>query len=160
MRIRYATKADVDEIARVEMECFPVAEAASRESFEARIATYPKHFWVLEDEDRIVSFINGMVSDESILRDEMFENVALHNENGAWQMIFGVDTIPKYRRRGCAGMLMKQVISDSREQGRKGLVLTCKEHMLRYYEKFGFVNKGISASEHGGAVWYDMVLEF
>lgn len=160
MLIRYATTSDVDEITRVEMECFPIAEAASRESFEARIDTYPNHFWVLEDEGRIVSFINGMVSDEAILCDEMFENASLHNENGAWQMIFGVDTIPKYRRRGCAEMIMKQVITESREQGRKGLVLTCKEHMLHYYEKFGFENKGISKSQHGGAVWYDMVLEF
>lgn len=160
MQIRYATMNDLDAITQVENVCFPEAEAAGRESFEARIKTYPNHFWVLEDGERIVSFINGMVSDESTLRDEMFEDASLHNEDGAWQMIFGVDTIPEYRRRGCAGMLMKQVISDSREQGRKGLVLTCKEHMLHYYEKFGFVNKGISESEHGGAVWYDMVLEF
>ncbi|MDD4297169.1 MAG: GNAT family N-acetyltransferase, partial [Ruminiclostridium sp.] len=43
---------------------------------------------------------------------------------------------------------------------RKGLILTCKEHMIDYYSKFGFKNKGISNSQHGGAVWYDMILEF
>ena len=27
-------------------------------------------------------------------------------------------------------------------------------------KKFGYKNKGISKSVHGGAVWYDMILEF
>ena len=45
-------------------------------------------------------------------------------------------------------------------QGRKGLVLTCKEKLLHYYAKFGFVNEGVSASTHGGVVWYQMRLRF
>lgn len=160
MLIRYANMDDLDQLVQVEAECFPAAEAASRESIDARLLAFPNCFWVLEDEGRIVSFINGMATDEAILRDEMFENAGLHKKDGAWQMIFGVDTIREYRRRGCAAKVMERVIADSRKRGRKGLVLTCKEHMLHYYEKFGFVNKGISASQHGGAVWYDMVLEF
>ena len=31
---------------------------------------------------------------------------------------------------------------------------------LHDYEKFGYRNLGVSASVHGGAVWYDMILEF
>ena len=62
------------------------------------------------------------------LTDEMYENAAMHNENGAWQMIFGVNTIPAYRRHGYAGELILQAaIEDARKQGRKGLVLTCKD---------------------------------
>ena len=160
MEIRYANLEDLKQLVQVEAECFPAAEAAGLESIRARLLTFPECFWVLCDNGRIVSFINGMAIDEAILRDEMFENAGLHKKDGAWQMIFGVDTIPEYRRRGCAAMVMERVMADSKERGRKGLVLTCKEHMLHYYAKFGFVNKGISASEHGGAVWYDMVLEF
>ncbi len=160
MNIRYANLEDLEQLVQVEAECFPAAEAASWASIKARLLAFADCFWVLEDDGRIVSFINGMATDEAILRDEMFENAGLHRKDGAWQMIFGVDTIPEYRRRGCAAMVMERVIADSKERGRKGLVLTCKEHMLHYYAKFGFVNKGISASQHGGAVWYDMVLEF
>ena len=54
----------------------------------------------------------------------------------------------------------KHVIADARAQGRKGLVLTCKEKLLHYYAKFGFVNEGVSASTHGGVVWYQMRLRF
>ena len=103
---------------------------------------------------------NGMVTNEDTLTDEMYENVDLHNENGQWQMIFGVNTIPEYRRQGCAEKLMRKVISDVKDQGRKGLVLTCKDSLIHYYEKFGFKNEGISDSTHGGAIWYNMRLTF
>ena len=63
-------------------------------------------------------------------------------------------------KRGCAGELIKRAIADAKAQGRKGLVLTCKEKLLHYYAKFGFVNEGVSASTHGGVVWYQMRLRF
>ena len=55
---------------------------------------------------------------------------------------------------------MEAMIETAGKQGRKGLILTCKDRLIGYYEKFGYVNMGVSKSVHGGAVWYDMVLEF
>ena len=46
------------------------------------------------------------------------------------------------------------------KEGEKGLILTRKDRLIHYYEKFGYVNLGVSESVHGGAVWYDMLLEF
>ena len=45
-------------------------------------------------------------------------------------------------------------------QGRRGLVLTCKDRLVHYYAKFGFVSEGVSSSTHGGVVWYQMRLTF
>lgn len=160
MKIRTATIEDLDAITAVEAECFPVAEAATRGSFKSRLTVYPDYFWLLEEEEKLVSFINGMVTDESTIRDEMFENAKLHNPKGKWQAIFGVNTIPSHRKRGLAGKVMKKVIEDARAQGRVGCILTCKEELIAYYEKFGFESIGLSESAHGGAVWYDMVLKF
>ena len=160
MEIRTATAADLPEIACIESVCFPAAEAATPGSFAQRLQYYPNHFWVLLDGAVMVGFVNGMVTDEADLRDEMYEDASLHDENGAWQMIFGVDTIPAYRRRGCAEQLLNHVIQEARAQGRKGLVLTCKEPLLHYYGKFGFVNEGISQSTHGDVLWYQMRLRF
>lgn len=160
MEIRYATLNDLEAISAVEAECFPAAEAATKESFKDRLEQYPRHFWLLFDGDRLVSFVDGMVTDEADLTDEMYENAAMHDENGAWQMIFGVNTIPSYRKQGCAELLLRRAIEDSKAQGRKGLVLTCKDKLVRYYEKFGFVNEGISESTHGGVVWYKLRLTF
>ena len=161
MEIRTATMADLAAVTAVEAACFPAAEAATERDFAQRLAVYPNHFWLLEEDDgTLVSFINGMVTDEPTLRDEMYENAALHREDGAWQMLFGVNTLPRYRRQGCAARVMERVIADARAQGRKGCVLTCKDKLIHYYETFGFQNEGVSASTHGGVVWYDMRLTF
>ena len=75
-------------------------------------------------------------------------------------MIFGVNTLPAYRRQGVAAALIRRAIADARAQGRKGLVLTCKDQLVHYYAKFGFVSEGVSASTHGGVVWFQMRLTF
>ena len=160
MNIRHATPADLDAIAAVEAECFPAAEAATYGSIKARLAAFADHFWLLEDGDTLVGFVNGMATDLADLCDEMYEDAEMHDPKGAWQMIFGVDTIPSYRRRGCAEQVLNRVIEDTRKAGRKGLVLTCKEHLVHYYAKFGFVSEGVSESTHGGVRWYQMRLTF
>lgn len=162
MRIRTATLADLPAVTAVEAACFPAAEAATEADFAARLAAYADHFWLLEDDDgTLISFIDGMVSDEPTLRDEMYENAALHNEYGAWQMIFGVNTLPEYRQHGYAGELLRRAIDDAQKQGRKGLVLTCKERLIHYYARFGFVDEGVSEkSTHGNVVWHQMRLTF
>ena len=160
MEIRYGTPADAPVLARIEAVCFPAAEAASAESLRQRLAAYPAHFWLLEDAGQVVAFVNGMATDEPDLQDIMYENAAMHRENGAWQMIFGVDTLPAWRRQGCAGRLLRRAISDARARGCRGLVLTCKERLIPYYAGFGFADEGISASVHGDAVWHQMRLTF
>jgi ATP-binding cassette, subfamily B, multidrug efflux pump len=47
VNIRYATMADLDDIASVESECFPVLEAATKEEFEQRIKYFGNHFWLM-----------------------------------------------------------------------------------------------------------------
>ena len=161
MRIRTAVPSDLAAVTAVEAACFPTAEAATEADFAARLAVYPNHFWLLEDDSgALISFVNGLVTDEPHLRDEMYADADFHKEAGAWQMIFGVNTLPEYRRRGLAEQVLRQVIADAKNQGRKGCVLTCKEKLLHYYGKLGFVNEGISQSTHGGVVWYEMRLTF
>ncbi|BBF43728.1 acetyltransferase GNAT family protein [Lachnospiraceae bacterium KM106-2] len=160
MKIRKATMDDLQAIAGVEAACFPQAEAATKEQIKERLSYYGNHFWLLYEEGTLVGFIDGMVTDETDLCDEMYEDASMHKEDGKWQMIFGVNTIPEYRRRGCAAAIMNRVIKDAKEEGREGLVLTCKERLLSYYAKFGFINEGISGSEHGNVIWYQMRLRF
>lgn len=147
-------------ITALEAACFPPAEAAPYASFEARLNAFPDRFWLLYLDGELVSMVNGSLSDEDDLRDEMFHDTALHNPAGKWQMIFGVATLPAYRQRGFAGKLLDTAIDQCRREGLAGLVLTCKQAKLAYYAKHGFVNEGLSSSEHGGDVWYQMRIEF
>ena len=160
MEIRKGTLKDLEAIAAVEAACFPAAEAATAEEFAGRLQQYGDHFWLLWEGKRLLAFVDGFCTDWPDLTDEMYADASLHRENGAWQMIFGVNTIPACRRQGYAGQLLQQAIADARAQGRKGLVLTCKETLVHYYAKFGFVNEGVSGSTHGGVVWYQMRLKF
>jgi len=60
-----------------------------------------------------------------------------------------------------AGKLICRAIDEARQQGRKGLVLTCKEKLVPYYAKFGFSDEGVSdKSTHGNVVWHQMRLAF
>ncbi len=160
LTIRKATPADTAAVTALEAACFPPAEAAPYESFAARLATFPDRFWLLFLDGELVSMVNGSLSNEPDLRDEMFHDTSLHDPDGRWQMIFGVATHPNHQRKGYAGTLLKTAIRDCRNEGREGLVLTCKEAKLHYYAKFGFVNEGPSTSEHGGAAWYQMRIRF
>ena len=161
MEIRTATMNDLDAVAAVEAECFPEAEAATKEEFAERIKYYGDHFWLMFEGGKFITFLDGFVTDEPDLTDEMYEKASLHNENGAWQMIFGVNTLPEYRKNGYAGELIRRTIQDARKQGRRGLVLTCKQRLVHYYAKFGFADEGVTdKSVHGGVVWHQMRLTF
>ena len=158
--IRKVKPEDLDAVTRVEAVCFPEAEAAPRESFRQRISTFPDSFFVAEKDGEIIGFLNGCATDSRVIFDEMFADASHHREDGIYQSIFGLDVIPEYQHQGLASRLMEHLIEDAREKGRKGLTLTCKDRLIGFYERFGYKNLGLSQSVHGGAVWYDMILEF
>lgn len=160
MDIRHATNEDISAIAFVESLCFPAAEAATISSITDRVNTYPMHFWLCFVDGVLVSFVNGLCTNSKDLTDDMFESAAIHDENGEWQMIFSVCTHPSYTGKGFASATLERAISDCRSDKRKGVVLTCKEALLPFYARFGFINEGVSKSEHGGARWYQMRLTF
>ena len=88
MYIRKAEQTDLRILAAAERACFSEAEAATEEQLKERLACFPDHFWLLFEEEELVSFIDGMVTDEPDLTDEMYEKASMHQEGGAWQMLF------------------------------------------------------------------------
>ena len=161
MQIRHAKLSDAEKIAQLEAASFPAAEAATPESIKDRVEKYGNHFWLLiDDEGEISAFVNGLVTNKDTLEDEMYEDAASHDENGDWQMIFSVVTDPEKRHRGYAKKCLEAAIQDAKDQGRKGLVLTCKDHLVGFYGQFGFENEGFTGSTHGGVDWNQMRLTF
>ena len=160
MIIRQANIDDLDAVTELESRCFPAAEAADRKAFECRLSNYPECFWVAEKDKQIICIINGMSTDSKDLCDEMYEGTELYAAEGKWLMLFGVATLPEYQCKGHASLLMGYVINEARKQKRCGIVLTCKENLIPFYEKFGYVSEGVSDSVHGNAEWYQMRLTF
>ena len=154
--IRTATPADLDAICTLEDKTFPPAEAGTRAAFIYRIHAFPERFLLAEKDGQLVGMVNGCLSDLPVIADELFEETG-HDPKGRNQMIFGLATDPAWQRQGIAALLMETLIAQCRREGRENMVLTCKERLIHYYEKFGYQNRGVSASVHGGAVWYDMV---
>ncbi|WP_133468859.1 GNAT family N-acetyltransferase [Paraglaciecola marina] len=158
--IRQATHADINRMADIESVCFPESEAASLESFQTRFSAFPECFYVLELEGIVVGHINGCVYSAPELPDALYSDVSLHCPNGAYQTVFGLAVEPQYQNRGYASALTKHFIEVSRLGKREGMVLTCKDYLVKFYERLGFIHGGVSASSHGGARWNDMVLTF
>ena len=158
--IRQASINDLERISQIEKICFPNAEAATKRSLEERIKAFKESFFVGEINGEIIGFINGAVIDSKTIFDELYENINRHNQNGKYQSVFGLDVIPEFRNRGIAESLMNHMINSAKKYNREGVVVTCKDKLIHYYEKFGFNNMGISESVHGNVIWYDMFLEF
>lgn len=160
IHIRQAVLSDLDTITQIEATCFPPAEAASKEQLRKRLQAFTQSFFVAEKEGTIVGFINGAIIDEKVICDAMFEETTFHKPNGRYQSIFGLDVLPQYQHQGIATELMNHMIICAKHAGKKGLILTCKEALIPFYSRFGYKNKGLSLSNHGGATWYDMILLF
>ena len=155
--IRNVTCSDLEQVTALEKICFPSVEAASKEAFAYRIGAFPERFFVAECDGNIIGIINGCASGQMTITDDLFEPQG-HEPEGKNQMIFGLAVHPDYRRQGIGAALMEHLIAYCRQTAMERVILTCKQEKLKYYAKFGFVDCGISASVHGGAVWYDMVL--
>ena len=156
--IRNAVMNDLDKISEIEMLCFPEAEAAPKKVIEERLSVYSKGFFVAEKNGEIIGFINGGSTDNDSLEDDFFKTMSLHKDDGKNLVIFGLDVHPNYQKNGYAKLLMNHFIDFAKKENKSSVLLTCKNHLIHYYESFGYKNFGVSESTHGGAKWYDMVI--
>jgi predicted N-acetyltransferase YhbS len=159
-KFRQANSSDIIRIEAIEKNCFPEDEAATLQSFQDRYARFPECFFVLEVDRIIVGHINGCIYHSPELPDELYSDPSLHCPNGKYQTVFGLAVEPEFQSKGYASILVKKFITVSRIRMHKGIVLTCKDNLIYYYQRFGFEHLGKSVSDHGGASWNDMLLTF
>jgi len=63
---------------------------------------------------------------------------------------------PIFQNKGFAKVMMKNFIEISKKINKEKILLLCKENLVEMYKKMGYKKVGVSASTHGGAVWYEM----
>lgn len=155
--IRNVEMEDLQDIAIIESLCFPKKEAATKETFAKRIDFIPDSFFVAEMEGVIVGFVNGPVIETPFISDDLFWEIKANPLTGGHQSVLGIAVTPHFQTRGVAAALLAHIEKAARAKKRKTITLTCKEDLIGFYGKYGYVNMGVSKSEHGGVTWYNMV---
>ncbi len=135
MLIRTATIEDLDAVTAVEAECFPPAEAATRADFEHRLSHYASHFWLMFDENKLIAFVDGMVTDEADLTDGKNTACAELHEKRCLADDFRRQHHPgiPQKARLCRRPHQTRHLRCKEPRAGKGLVLTCKDKLIHYY---------------------------
>ena len=150
---------EAEEAAEIERICFPPNEACSKKHMKDRVAGIADLFLVAIDKEngKMAGFLNGLATDDEILKDEFFTDASLHNPEGKNVMLLGLDVLPEYRSQGLARELMYQYLKREKENGREKVFLTCLDNKVEMYTKMGYKDLGISDSSWGGEEWHDML---
>src|SRR5512145_2534845 len=156
--IRNVLPRDLDECYLVETSGFPPEEAATRETIERRIDTFPQGFVVAEMDGRVVGMLDSAATDKEDISDEELKQLIGHDIHGKNMVVFALAVLPEFQKRGIANQLMSRFVEDARERKKENVLLMCKQHLIAYYERMGFAHIGLSKSTHGGAEWHEMRL--
>ncbi|MFS8631054.1 MAG: ribosomal protein S18-alanine N-acetyltransferase [Bacillales bacterium] len=123
---RFMEEKDIDQIVKIEEECFAVPW--SRESFEneLRLNRFARYV-VLEDRNKIIGYCGSWV----IIDEAHITNIAI---------------LPEYRGRKLGEALLKKVMDVARQEGAKRMTLEVRvsNHVaISLYRKLGFQGGGI-----------------
>ena len=158
LSIRKARREDLAALYAIESACFPPEQGAEQETIRRRLEAYPGHILVALEEGRAVGHIMGPVIDLPYIEDPMFADETCHGEDHPHQAVFSLAVLPQAQRQGVGGALLRAFIAQAREEGRESVTLTCLEEKVPYYARFGFEDRGVGESLHGGVSWHNMVL--
>lgn len=158
-QIKTAEAADIDQCHRIETACFLPSEAASHETMMRRQRVYPEGFLVAELDGRVVGILNSGATDKADLADEELKSMIGHDPEGRYLVIFSLAVDPDFRRRGISRALLDVFAENARAASKGAILLLCKEHLVGFYQKMGYSNRGPSASSHGGFAWFEMKLD-
>ena len=156
LKIRSVKMDDLQEVVDIENLCFIDTEAATKEAFIKRIQYTSDSFFVAEEDGVIVGIVNGPVIEKEFITDDLFSESKENPISGGHQSVLGLAVSPQYQKHGIASALLTHLEKEAKAKNRETVTLTCKERYVPFYEKLGYVNRGLSESEHGGVTWYNM----
>jgi len=154
--VRNVQPQDLKECFEVEAAGFLPEEAATMETIQLRMDIFPQGFFVAEFDGRVVGMVNGACINKDDISDEELKQLIGHAVNGRNMVIFALAVLPAYQKRGIARQLILQFIEEARKNNKEKVLLLCKQYLIAYYEKLGFIHAGLSRSRHGGAEWHEM----
>src|SRR6056297_3358108 len=135
-------KADeLDRVYEIEKVAFPPEEAASLEKYIWRQKNYPDYFFVAEKNDKIVSVVCAIPTNQELINNDIFDMEKL--PFGKIGAVVSVMADENFQCQGITGELIKYSLAKLKENGMEKSCLTCKEHLIHYYSKFGYELLGV-----------------
>ena len=158
IRIRHARSGDLEACFEIETICFEGA-GATRTRIGRRIHKYPEGFLVAELGGAPIGFVNSGAFDSEDIGDESLKDLVGHNPLGRHLVVFSLVVHPRARKRGIASELLERIIEQAIVDERESVLLDCREHLIHFYESFGFAYRAVSPAVFGGHRWHEMRLE-
>ncbi len=155
---RTINESEIEQAVNIEQVCFPPNEACSENHMRERIKAASDLFLVAIDRrnGNIAGFLNGIATNEYAFRDDFFTDASLHRTNGKNIMLLGLDVLPEYRKQGLAHEIVYQYLRRESDRDRKMVILTCLKNKVKFYQKMGFTDRGLSDSTWGDEEWHEM----
>ena len=159
MLIRHARPEDWGDVVRIEQDNFSPEEAATPEAMAERLEMITDTFLIAEIQGEIAGYVEGPVVPVRYLTDDLFHKVVPNATEGGYIAVTSLSISKDFKGQGVGTALLAALKDLALAQNRQGISLTCHDYLIGYYEMNGFTDEGISESNHGGAVWYNMVWE-
>ncbi|MBJ8349758.1 GNAT family N-acetyltransferase [Streptococcus zalophi] len=159
MIIRQVEITDLDVISQIEIDNFGETIATSKEAIRERIQLIADSFLIAEIDGNFAGYIEGPVIDKMDLSDDLFKSVPSNPSTGGIQAITSLSIAKNYQKQGIGTLLLASFKEIVVKYQRDGILLTCKEELISYYEMNDFKIKGISQSQLGGEKWHIMFWE-
>lgn len=157
MKIRQATLADLATIASIEKSNFSPKEAMTYQVLKERIQKTPDTFLVAEIAGQLAGYIEGPVRARPNVTDDLFHEVKPNTlYKGGYILVTSLSISPAFKGQGVGTALIAALKDLALATERLGIGLTCHEELIAYYEQNGFCNDGLSSSQYGGSIWYQM----
>ncbi|MBY5022197.1 GNAT family N-acetyltransferase [Streptococcus suis] len=160
MHLRYAEIKDLEAIVALEQENFEPKEQIANQVLAYYVESLPQTCLVMEsDQQELVGYLLARPTTENRVTDNIFYQLEETEEEANYLAIASLSIAPNFKGQGVGTLLLAALKELAVIQGYRGVSLTCKDHLLRYYEMNGFEDCGVSDSQFGGQVWYDMYWE-
>ncbi|KAJ5666794.1 hypothetical protein N7462_011203 [Penicillium macrosclerotiorum] len=184
--VQLLSVSNVDDCVHVE-EAFPEQERCSRDKFIYRLTRCPElslglfTLPVIEEgkpkpRATLVGHIIATRTSEPLVTDRSMrlpsdwqnqrwtledDQAVGHEEGGSTIAIHSLAVLPSHQGKQVGSTLMKSYIHRIREaQIADRIAIIAHDHLVPFYESFGFEARGPSKCQFGGGGWTDLVLEF
>lgn len=156
MEIRNIRQEDLEAVVALERANFSEDEQIARTVLERYVQLLSQTCLVIENEGELAGFILACPSLANRVTDNIFYLEEPVVPEGNYLAIASLSVASSYQGQGVGTLLLAGLKEVAVQGNYRGIALTCKESLIKYYQLNQFEDAGPSQSQFGGKEWYDM----